>query len=355
MSIETPPLARRLGNIQSLRGLAALMVVFSHLLVMQSKYAAHGLLGPWAHLGLAGVDIFFAISGFIMVYVTQRVKTGPKAWAEFLFARVTRIYPLYWLVSLAVLAIYLWQPNMVFSSLSDKPDLLKSCFLYPDSRPPLLVVGWTLIHEMGFYLVFSVSLLFARKYMLAFLLLWATLLGLGLLAGLNTHGPLLSIAFSPLSFEFLAGALAGWIFVKGKGRPSLIVLSLGLIGFGITGGLLLQYGLEGFSRFGLRASLMAVPCAALVYGLASLKTTLPVSSQRLGDWSYALYLTHVLSLSLLARLIYPLLNFGPTGNALALVLMSVFAVLIGALTHIVFEQPMLNAAKALRRRLFAPT
>ena len=125
MSIETPPPTERLGNIQSLRGLAALMVVFSYLLVMEGKYAAHGLLGAWAHLGLAGVDIFFAISGFIMVYVAMRMGQGPKAWAEFLFARITRIYPLYWLISFAVLMVFLLRPDLVFSSVGGQPDIIK--------------------------------------------------------------------------------------------------------------------------------------------------------------------------------------------------------------------------------------
>ncbi len=354
MSIETLPPTERLGNIQSLRGLAALMVVFSHLLVMEGKYATHGLLGAWAHLGLAGVDIFFAISGFIMVYVSMRMDQGPKAWAEFLFARITRIYPLYWLISFAVLMVFLLRPDLVFSSVGGQPDIIKSFLLWPENRPPLLIVGWTLIHEMGFYLVFALSLLFSRKYLLPFLLLWLALLTLGLFLGFNWHGPELAILFSPLSYEFLAGALAGWLFVQVKGRAARPALILGVIAFAFAGGLLIQKGLAAFGQFGLRASLMAIPCALLVYGLAGLRTPLPLTSQRLGDWSYALYLTHVLSLSLLARLIYPVLNFGTFGNVIALVLLTLFAVLISALTHILFEAPMLAWAKALRRRLFGP-
>jgi len=95
MSVESPPTIKRLDHIQALRGIAALMVVVSHLLIIERKYSVDQILGEWAVFGMAGVDLFFVISGFIMVYVMWDRPRGVKASAEFLWGRASRIYPLY--------------------------------------------------------------------------------------------------------------------------------------------------------------------------------------------------------------------------------------------------------------------
>ena len=56
MTIETPQTKMRLTNIQALRGIAALLVVFSHLLIIELKYSPDQILGEWAQLGILGVD-----------------------------------------------------------------------------------------------------------------------------------------------------------------------------------------------------------------------------------------------------------------------------------------------------------
>ncbi|HHL42798.1 MAG TPA: hypothetical protein ENJ42_04205, partial [Hellea balneolensis] len=87
MSFETPDHGRRLVNVQSLRGFAALFIVISHLLVMEVKYSPDRLMPQITELLLSGVDLFFAISGFIMIYVIMGMGQGRKAFLEFLYAR----------------------------------------------------------------------------------------------------------------------------------------------------------------------------------------------------------------------------------------------------------------------------
>jgi exopolysaccharide production protein ExoZ len=41
--------------------------------------------------------------------------------------------------------------------------VLASILLLPQAGRPLLVVGWTLVHEMYFYLVFSIGMLIPRR------------------------------------------------------------------------------------------------------------------------------------------------------------------------------------------------
>ncbi len=354
MSFETPPPASRLGNIQSLRGIAALLVVFAHLLIIEQKYSPDQILGDYMGFGLSGVDLFFVISGFIMVHVAARSRRGLRPVLDFLFARITRIYPLYWLVSATLVLIWLWRPEMVFSSVSQAPDMLKSFALYPDTRPPLLVVGWTLVHEMGFYLVFALALLLKPKWLLPFLGLWALGLTIGQFYGLDTAGPVRAIVFSPLSYEFLAGALAGWIFHKTRAKFAAAALLAGLVLWAVTLYVLISAGHVMIESHMGRAIHFALPATLVVYGLAGLKTTLPKWSQTLGDWSYALYLTHILSLSLFGRIWARFAGDSIWDNLPVLILMTLASIAIAGLAYRLTEKPMLHAAKSLRRRIFPP-
>ena len=152
----------RLVNIQALRGLAALMVVITHLPTMETKHAGDALLSQSVMLGISGVDLFFVISGFIMVYVTWQSQNSLRNAGEFLFARATRIYPIYWIVALALLAVGLVKPGL-FSFDPEQTSIVKSLALWPQDGFPMLKVAWTLIHEMYFYLVFALIILFSHN------------------------------------------------------------------------------------------------------------------------------------------------------------------------------------------------
>ena len=86
----------RLLTLQVTRGVAANLVVLSHLSVIEAKYTGGQLLPTFSLYGIAGVDIFFVLSGFIMVVMAGK---GIGA-IQFLWRRAARIYPPYWVVSL---------------------------------------------------------------------------------------------------------------------------------------------------------------------------------------------------------------------------------------------------------------
>lgn len=360
MSLESPPPAMRLQNIQALRGIAALFVAFSHLLIIEQKYAGDQILGQWIELGMVGVDLFFVISGFIMVHVAWSVRHGAKAVLEFLYARVSRIYPLYWLITLVTIGIWVWKPEIVFSSMSDAPDIVKSFLLIPDDRPPFLAIGWTLIHEMFFYLVFAIALFFKPKFMLPFLGIWAVILGVGISLGWDGTSPLMEILFNPLSYEFLAGALAAWLLKMYNAPFAKIALLLGIV-VSVTVLALSLDRHDGMpATFADRAILFTLPATLIVYGLAGIEVHGKLFSKllsRLGDWSYSLYLTHILSLSLIGRLWNWLTKrgFGQDtiwDNIGMLVFMPLFAIFVSYLCYRFAEKPMLDLAKRGRSRWF---
>src|SRR5438270_9012352 len=114
-----------LVNVQALRGLAAFLVVFVHLEVL-ARLA--GLPGGLTVFGNSGVDVFFVISGLIMVVTTSGRKQTPQG---FLRNRLTRIAPLYWAITLVVFALALVAPALLQSTTADAGQLLKSLFFVP--------------------------------------------------------------------------------------------------------------------------------------------------------------------------------------------------------------------------------
>ena len=117
--------------------------------------------------GGAGVDIFFVISGFIMVYTTMDREITP--WS-FMADRIARIVPAYWAATLGVFFLALVAPSLLQTSHMQWGELFKSLVFVPFRKAnglvqPVLFVGWTLNYEMFFYLMFAAGLLNSQQKM----------------------------------------------------------------------------------------------------------------------------------------------------------------------------------------------
>ena len=163
-------------NLQALRAVAAYMVVLYHFLGQQVSQ----LYPPAKFLsfGAAGVDIFFVVSGFIMVVTTMKRDMAP---GEFLLHRIARIVPVYWVVTILLFAIVMYGFKPV-GIMRMQPDwLAKSLLFIPFDRDgrvePIISVGWTLNYEMFFYLLFALSL-FVRLALMRTMLLCAAMIAL---------------------------------------------------------------------------------------------------------------------------------------------------------------------------------
>lgn len=85
----------KFDGIQSLRFIAALLVVITH-----STFYAGELIDPgietW-HFGEVGVDIFFVINGFVMMISTGGLSSTKDGWKYFGMRRLVRIAPMDWI------------------------------------------------------------------------------------------------------------------------------------------------------------------------------------------------------------------------------------------------------------------
>ena len=92
-----------LPGIQALRALAASAVLVAHTGgEFEQHLSLHGLMPNFVNGG-AGVDLFFVISGFVMVYSSERLFARRASFRTFFTRRVIRIVPLYWTMTSVML------------------------------------------------------------------------------------------------------------------------------------------------------------------------------------------------------------------------------------------------------------
>lgn len=271
--------------IQYLRAIAALMVVWHHGL---NQVPGVAQLIALPEFGPRGVDLFFVISGFIMLVTTAGKEVTP---AQFIRQRVIRVVPLYWLMTLCMLGAAVMVPT-AFKTLQFSPVTIAKSLLFipyqslsfPGEIWPVLVPGWTLNYEMFFYALFAVSLWLPARFRLASLV--ATMGALVLVGLTHPANPILATYTSPRLLEFAAGAGIGHYWRHGALRESLWISVAG-IGLGAW---LLVTGWEPVTG----AALIVAGC--LNPALAELKSPLLLA---LGDASYSIYLTHLFTLAAL--------------------------------------------------------
>ncbi|GAA3596242.1 acyltransferase [Kineosporia mesophila] len=331
-----------LRNVQALRGIAALAVVIAHI-SDSSGIERKWLAGDWYWTGFmhdpgqAGVDLFFVISGLIMVVTTKRLVAGDATARRFLLRRAIRIYPAYWIATLPILALFLVKPDMVNSSMEDPPRILESLLLLPQPGLPLLMVGWTLTFELYFYLIFALVLFLPLAARLPALTVWgAATVGLAYLFE-GSSNPWLATTAAPIVLEFLFGAVVGWLIVRGTFvLPWLFTLG------GVSGAVAVL-ALGDFPGPWYRP-LVGLPIAVAVYGIVGLERrsdlVAPQWLQTVGDASYSMYLWHVLVLTALGRVVLVRLPESSLIHGAALVF-SLVAVLVSSLiAYRVVEKPL---------------
>ena len=138
----------RLTGIEAGRGVAALLVLGVHARDHLFKNFGQSVpLGDLFVFGHAGVDFFFVLSGFIILYVHAKDIGRPHRLSHYLQRRFTRIYPFYWAALLLTLAVMSVSKAQIFPSFF---HVVSSVLLIPLSGDPVIPVAWTLQNEVTF-------------------------------------------------------------------------------------------------------------------------------------------------------------------------------------------------------------
>ena len=295
MDKENDFYAVKYNSIQALRGIAALFVVLEHI--------------RFLNCGAFGVDIFFCISGFMILFSTQ------KSSEHFLSKRLIRILPFYWLMTLATYAILLLMPGLFAQTKADPVFLLKSLLFIPFDvgggvLQPLLRIGWTINCEIFFYLLFFISLRISHKYrglicsgLLSLIVLLAALF--------PSASPFLSFYGDPVMLEFIFGMIAEHIChrlynLHMSGRLSQLLLPASFVTVALCfGGLLMTR--QSADAVGFRRPLLwGLPALVILlcFFLIGLYLKMPAPLTRLGDISFSLYLLHYYPVVFLDRKVF---------------------------------------------------
>lgn len=342
----------KLQNIQALRGVAVLAVVFFHLALIEKRYGGSNTILPeFFNFGMFGVDLFFVISGFVMVTVTRGKFQSLKQSLLFLYHRISRIYPLYWVYTTLALIVFLVQPSWVNSSQGSQVDILASYLLLPDQLLPLVQVGWTLIHEMYFYLVFFLIMLFLPEKLLPVsMLVWGMVIAV---FGSSIGNPYYNLVFHPLTMEFLVGCLLAVHYhnMNGNFKVSGILLVWVAV-FGMLAAILGYIYFE--SQAGVapdrwqRLLYYGIPATVIVFCIIHAERNgviLPRFLIQSGNASYSIYLSHLFTINVAGRIWRLFAVDAVFDNIFALVITFILVVLAGFISYWYIETPLLKLSR----------
>jgi peptidoglycan/LPS O-acetylase OafA/YrhL len=346
--------ADTLLSIQALRAVAALSVLELHITGNISNRL--GITGSSIDtlIGAAGVDLFFIISGFIMVYASEPLFGRPEGPQIFFLRRFIRIAPLYWAVSAIFVVFFLVAPNgfkaTIAASNTSIGTIISSFMFLPFPRPdgtmfPLLSLGWTLNYEVFFYVIFAGAVILPRERAVAAVgILFVLIVAAGRLLPFPQPFAYWS---DPIIFEFCFGMILALAYLNG------IRLSPA-VSYGLVGGAIVALAATAFRGIDLpwRTVEWGLPATALLGGFVlSRRAGKPGIVGRsflfLGNASYSLYLLHPIVFIVAGRILFNRIGSsgGPWAWAALLLALSLTA---AALCYLFFEKPV---TRALHRRL----
>jgi exopolysaccharide production protein ExoZ len=359
--------------LQALRGVAAFLVMLFHYRgFLDGVYSKANFSHAIVENGYMGVDIFFVISGFIIVYSTR--KKEHAGCIDFIIRRFFRVVPLAWI---ATLTFYFLE-----GAVHSNTILLRSLMFIPlkNEDPPyfgysLLGVVWTISYELFFYLMFSIALAFSHRFrtLLAGLLIGACIyIFQAVLTGgfsLNAHQePLpdftinwlpvqvLALFGNPLSLDFVVGMILGEAYIRyaeklGKCR-AITIQGIALLFFAIF--LYYYFAYTGVHGQGLLT--IGAGAVYLVIGCLLLDIAQKGNRPRKGFWfflgavSYPLYLVHNgITDRLVQRLPRMYAAISTHKGLLAYLIYGCISIALAAWVHWFLELPLQNLGKRIIR------
>ncbi len=340
-------------NLQVLRAIAALLVFFHHFIPVIGrvfpdikKYEG----------GASGVDIFFVLSGFIMVVTTYNKDVDPF---KFLMNRIVRVAPIYWMMTLLIVFIFMFGARPLGVMELQPSYVWKSLFFIPFERAgfwePVLSVGWTLNYEMFFYFVFSILILIRnsqlRVAVLVFLLLSFVASGL-----MFPFGEYLKYYSSPVILDFAFGAAFGAFFC-GLRSDSISVGPRGawlLIAMGVVVIIGTSSGFSLYNNNILRPMTWGIAGMLLVSGCVFLERNGYVAKHgfllSLGNASYSIYLVHNLMIQISMKAVAMTGLSGPASLLITAFLALALTIVFGLASYRFIEAPI-NQAYRKRNRV----
>jgi len=289
--VESMDTRKKLHSIQVIRALSAIMIVGHHVALYMNDSSLTIVNNLFIN-GWVGVDVFFVLSGFLLYYTSYKKIAQKGQCKDFLFKRLSRIYPVYWIVLSAVLII--WPSYFGAWYLYSIMDILNSFMLMPQEALPVLGVTWFLSFTVFSYFIFAILIFFKKKTSYTIVTAWVLGVLLNSFELLPTTNIYVDFIFSNHYIEIIAGYLIAFMFMKNPVKKPILSLLSGcilflIIFYQIIDGALVRNSTASMFLFSLAVGLIILGCVSYEFNR---DISFPKSVLAVGDASYAIYLTH---------------------------------------------------------------
>lgn len=352
----------RLNTLHYLRGLAALFVVAFHFRgYLNNVYSQSDLGNLLFSGGTVGVDVFFMISGFIIVFATKKKQPKIKMFVDFVLRRFFRVYPLLWFcLFVGFLTIYKHY---------DFIDMFRSLIPLHENynkSPPtfeynLMGPAWTLTYEIYFYFLFSISMMVNHKFrsficsgLIFFQVLFIQYLfdgevSFSALNTLNGHNDFLNFLSNTMLFEFIVGMMFYELFYSNRlsefiQSNKLLLSRLSYLFLGVFIVLFSARYNNSFGPQGLGGWALFLFAYVVINDKFNKVKDIRFLSF-LGDISYALYISHYIVRDSISK--YHLLLWEHTSGFSRFIFVFSVSLLIAIFLHFTIEKPCVRLGKRL--------
>ncbi len=244
----TPKAHERMPPLDGLRGIAILAVLFGHAAeTMSSEFGVWNPIFQAAHLGWAGVDLFFVLSGFLITGILYEAKGEAHYFKNFYARRTLRIFPLYYfvlalalIISVIVPAFVLWgtaNPAWMWAYLTNFVIGINGVGSFG-----MLDHFWSLAVEEHYYLVWPAIVFLLNRRSLMFvagcMLVIALLLRISV-TDMETGMSMSGYMFTPMRMDALAAGSLIALSIRGPGgieklvKPAAIIALIGFSAFAL--------------------------------------------------------------------------------------------------------------------------
>lgn len=304
-------------SIQVLRAVAALLVVADHTLIhIFTVYDLPQIYHVMAwKLGGIGVTTFFVISGFVMALTNDANFGRREEPLRFMLNRIIRIMPLYWLMSAIAAALFIVTAS---KQISISYLLMSLFFIVPldtanhTIMQPVLGPGWTLSYEMFFYAVFALFLMLPKRAALTgfttvmvALVIW----GMSTLSSTEINDPTSRFAFyaNPLLLLFVGGVLLGALYKKYESVFQNTNINISWMYGAVALTLFISIATDKNSwPLILQPLVFILPLICVAIALLCRFQPVTRSGRLgvlLGEASYSIYLSHILVLAIMRKIV----------------------------------------------------
>lgn len=363
---------QHLDFVDSLRGIAILMVMAIHVSSVADTQSASLFLAVLLSRGIYGVQLFFVVSALTLFWSLRfRSAADRRPTAAFFVRRLCRIGPLFWV---AIVYYTAFPPS---HSEQYTPDgvgpgaiALTATFLhgwYPTTINAVVPGGWSIAAEAMFYLLVPTLFRVVRTLNAALVLASASTIAVGLLSPPTARWatayfpaawgglPNAFVTFSfPSQVPVFAWGIALYFVLAGQRFEAMRTrlttggaAAIACVCLAVVAGILPRHLLCTLAFVGVAAALAARPWGAIVNRL----------TERLGLISYSMYIWHFAALDVASRVVVQMFGQAQPANSLAaatelaVVAGVTFAVTVplAIASYLLIERPGIALGKAIIR------